>query len=274
MFNFVDVTEADFEEEVLAYSQHTPVVVLFWARWCKACLAMRQLLEALVQESQGALRLARIDVDRSPNLALRFGVRGLPAVLAFSRGVLVGRFQGTLPEARVRAFLDSLAPNPASLALEKGASLLEAQAWEEAEAVYREVLQAQPALPEARLGLAKSLLGQGLAANALWVLKDFPASREYPAAMRLKVLAEALVWASEQPDFPDDPQDAVYLRALRLIGQGKWPAGMDGLLEVLRQDKHYRGGQPREVLLGVFELLGEAHPLTRQYRQELASVLF
>ncbi|NPA93521.1 MAG: tetratricopeptide repeat protein [Chloroflexi bacterium] len=274
MFNFVDVTEADFEEEVLAYSQHTPVVVLFWAPWCKPCLALRQLLEALIQETQGALRLARVNVDQSPNLALRFGVRGLPAVMAFSRGMVVNRFQGTPPEARVRDFIARLTPNPASLALEKGAAMLETQAWEEAEAVYREILTEQPDLPEARLGLAKSLLGQGKALEALWLLQDFPASREYPAAMRLKPLAEALVWASEQPDFAEEPLEAIYLRALRLIAQGNLPAAMDGLLEVLRADKHYRDGLPKDVMLGLFELLGDEHPLTRQYRQELASVLF
>jgi putative thioredoxin len=49
---------------------------------------------------------------------------------------------------------------------------------------------------------------------------------------------------------------------------------MDGLLDILRQDKRYRNGQIRKVLIGLFELLGEQNPMTGQYRKELASVLF
>jgi len=74
--------------------------------------------------------------------------------------------------------------------------------------------------------------------------------------------------------YSDDPLEAAYYRALRLILRGNFPAAMDGLLDILRQDKRYRNGEIRLVMLGLFELLGENNPLTRQYRQELASVLF
>jgi putative thioredoxin len=63
-------------------------------------------------------------------------------------------------------------------------------------------------------------------------------------------------------------------QAGRLIVRGNLPAAMDGLIDILRQDKRYRAGLPKNVLLALFALLGDDDPLTRQYRDELASVLF
>jgi putative thioredoxin len=67
---------------------------------------------------------------------------------------------------------------------------------------------------------------------------------------------------------------ASYQQALRLIRRGNIPAAMDGMLDIIRQDKNYRDGQARKALLGLFELLGAEDPLTQQYRRELASILF
>src|SRR5512138_2786220 len=120
----VDVTEHDFEYEVLSYSQNVPVVVEFWATWCQPCKTLSPMLERLTEEAGGSFRLARVDVDSNPNLALRYGVRSVPTVKAISQGQVVGEFAGLQPEARVRDFLARLAPpSEASLAIEKATSL-------------------------------------------------------------------------------------------------------------------------------------------------------
>ncbi len=75
-------------------------------------------------------------------------------------------------------------------------------------------------------------------------------------------------------EFDIEPIEAQYRRAAHLLQQNKIEAAMDGLLEVLRQDKAYRDGEPKNVMLALFELLGEGDPLTQTYRNELASVLF
>jgi thioredoxin len=106
----VDVSEADFEYEVLSYSQNIPVVVEFWATWCQPCKQLGPMLERLTEEAQGSFRLARVDVDANPNLALRYGVRSVPTVKAISQGQVVGEFAGLQPETRVRDFLARLAP--------------------------------------------------------------------------------------------------------------------------------------------------------------------
>jgi len=68
--------------------------------------------------------------------------------------------------------------------------------------------------------------------------------------------------------------DAAFQNSLRLAIRDNLPAALDGLLEVLRQDKRYQKGRARQAVLGILELLHPEDPITRQYRSELASILF
>ena len=128
--------------------------------------------------------------------------------------------------------------------------------------------------PQALLGFIRSLLYQGKAQESLPVIQTFPASREYNTAQMLLPLVETL--QEETRDFidPDDTLDAAFDNSVRLIQRGNFEASMDGLLDILRQDKNYRNGLARQIILAIFELIGENDPVTREYRQELASVLF
>ena len=123
--HIINVTELNFEYEVLSFSQNKSVVVDFWATWCKPCRILGPLLEKLALESQGAFRLARVDVDENPNLAMQYRIHSIPTVKAFSGREIVGEFVDAQPEERVREFLRKiLPPNRMNLALEKAESLL------------------------------------------------------------------------------------------------------------------------------------------------------
>src|SRR5690554_5700182 len=133
----IDVSEGNFEYEVLAYSQETPVVVDFWAEWCVPCRMLGPLLEKLAFEAGGDFRLARVNVDENPNLARQYGVRGIPAVKAFRDGKVVAEFTGVIPEPRVREFIRQLVPSVVDLVLAKGNSLLAQGQWSQAEEAFR-----------------------------------------------------------------------------------------------------------------------------------------
>jgi putative thioredoxin len=269
----IEVTESSFEYDVIAYSKQTPVIVDFWAEWCGPCRSLGPLLERLTQEANGGFRLAKVNVDANPNLALRFSVRSIPAVKAFRDGRMVSEFVGAQPEDRVREFLRGIAPSQSDLQLEKAIGLAEMQQWANAEAAFRQYLSKHPDYPAALLGLAKTLLVQGKAAEGRKLLVNFPASKEYHDAEKLRSLADALVRLPPADDL-ENPLDAAYQRALNLILRGNIEAAMDGLLDVLRENRGYRNGEPRKVMVGLFEILGENNPSTRNYRAELASVLF
>ena len=274
--NFMgDVTETDFEYEVLAYSQNTPVVVDFWAPWCQPCKTLTPLLEGMANEAVGAFRLARVNVDDNPNLAMRYGVRSIPTVKAFSQGQAVAEFIGLQPEARIREFLTRLLPpSKTALAIEKGYSLLAEQQWAAAEKVFRELDAEEPGLPPVQLGLIKAVLAQGRGPEGLTLLHSFPASREFMAAEKLRPLAEGLV-QFEKNLLPDESElDATFRNSLRLAKRGNLEAAMDGLLDLLRQDKRYRSDRARHVLLSILELYAAEDATARQYRNELGSVMF
>jgi putative thioredoxin len=270
----IDVTEADFEYEVINFSQNTPVVVDFWAEWCVPCKSLSPILTRLAEEARGGFRLAKVNIDDNPNLAIRYGVRSIPNVKAFLNGQVVGEFAGLIPEPKILEFLSKLVPDEAGLAVEKGSGLMVMRRWVEAEEIFREVLQDRPENPPALLGLAKSLLGQGHGREAQMLLRGFPPSREYANAELLLPLAASMA-AYERGELKDEnPSDAAYRNAVRLAAKGNVYAALDGLLDILRQDKRYRGGVSRQVYLGLLELLGEVDPETRQYRAELTNLLF
>ena len=273
--DIINVNEADFEYQVVAYSQQVPVVVDFWAEWCGPCKILGPMLERLADEAQGGFRLAKVDVDTNPGLTMQFNIQSIPSVKAFVGGKMVAEFSGVMPEVKVREFLAALTPSQDGLMLEKAFSLLNMQQPKSAERAFRKVLEVSPGNTPAMLGLAKSLLLQGNASDGQLLLRNFPASKEYISAEKLHPVAEALtdIEAELEVDI-DDPLKAAYMNSLRLVQRGNIPAALDGLLEILRQDKHYLNGKVRQLIIGLLELLGENDPMARQYRNELASVLF
>ncbi|HNZ13370.1 MAG TPA: tetratricopeptide repeat protein [Anaerolineaceae bacterium] len=274
--NFIlDVNEANFEYEVISFSQNTPVVAAFWAAWRQPAQELSALLERLAREAQGAFRLARVDADRNPNLTVRYGVRSLPTVKAFTQGQVVAEFVGLQPEGRVRDFLSSITPpSPFNLALERADGFYHLHQYDQAEKAYRRLLELQPGTPAALLGLARTLLRRGTAPEALTILKDFPDSRQLVQAELLLPLAERLMdlQAGRLPAEAD--LDALFTRALQMAQRGNIYAALDGLIELLRQDKRYGSGRARQAALGLIELLGDDDPATRSYRNELATALF
>jgi putative thioredoxin len=270
----ITVSESNFEYEVIAYSQRIPVAVDFWAPWCIPCRTLSPMLERFTKEAAGAFRLAKINIDENVNLALRYNVRSIPAVKAFRDGQVASEFVGIQPESRVREFLGALAPSENDLIMEKAKSILQLHQWQEAEKAFRKVLETSPNNAAALLGLCKSLLGQGRVVECQKLLHSFPASREYHSAETLRPLADAIIRAHTAGFIEDDPLLAAYRNSLRLIEKGNLPAAMDGFLDILKQEKHYQDDEVRRVAVALLEVMGDENPLTRQYRNELATILF
>lgn len=270
----VNVTEANFEFEVIAYSRNVPVVVDFWAAWCKPCKELGYYLEKFAREAAGAFRLARVNVDENPNLAFRYAVRSIPVVKAFSGGEVVAEITGAQPENRLREFLSRIQPpSPASLAVEHGESLLTSEEWQQAETVFRDALAQVPDDPAGLLGLTRALLAQGKSHEAHSIVTSFPASRQYARAETLRAFSKALIdLPGHLADTGEDESSAAYWNAVRLASRGRIQIALDGLLDILRQNRSDQ--RARLLVLSLLELLGEDNPQTRDYRKELSSILF
>src|SRR5690606_13889367 len=171
----VDVTDATFNTEVVERSMRVPVLLDLWATWCGPCKQLSPILEKLAAEAAGKWVLAKVDVDANPQIAQALRVQSIPTVLAIFQGQPVTGFQGALPEAQVRQWLDQLMqalaqylPKDAGQPQEQGAQAKQPsdpdivaaeQAVERGDlnaaiAAYERVLARSPSDADAKMGLA------------------------------------------------------------------------------------------------------------------------
>ncbi len=107
-----DVTDATFETDVIERSKEVPVVVDLWAPWCGPCQTLGPIIERVVESTEGAVELAKVNIDENPMVAATFQVQSIPAVYALFDGKVVDGFVGALPESQVAQFVARLAPTP------------------------------------------------------------------------------------------------------------------------------------------------------------------
>jgi putative thioredoxin len=237
-----DVTDATFEQEVLARSAQVPVVVDLWAPWCGPCTTLGPIIEKVVAATDGAVALAKVNVDDNPAIAGSFRVQSIPAVFALKDGAVVDSFIGAQPEEVVAAFVERLAPAPSA------PDLLVADALATGtEEPLRQALALQPDHAGAITALAGMLIARDETDEAIALLGRIP---ETPDVRRL--LAEARL-AAQQVDVD---AEAVGSR-------------LDGLLDRAKDDP-----EARQEFLDLLETLGPDDPRTTGYRKALAARLF
>lgn len=177
----IDVTDQTFEHEVLDRSEHVPVVVDLWAEWCGPCRTLGPIIERVVDATDGAVVLAKVDVDANPSTAAAFRVQGIPAVYAMVDRAVVDSFVGAKGEAEVARFVQALVPTPEQ---QEVAALVAAGD----EASLRSAVALAPGDERAVVALAELLLVDGESTEALELLERLAATvatRELMARARL-----------------------------------------------------------------------------------------
>lgn len=271
----VYVNDTNFQYEVLSFSQNSPVIVEFIADWCRDCRIFYPKLEKMIIEDYPYIRLAKINVDENPNTTLRYSVRSLPSVKAFSYARIVDQVTGIVPEKRLGEMLSRISMfGQNTLVLEKALNFFEDQNYAIAEKELRAFLVNTPDSEEALLGLSKSLLAQQKYAPAVSILDHFPVSKLSDAANQLSVFTHLMLQYQEDKISVLKPLDATFLRTLKLVEMENYEAALDGLLDILRNDKNFRQGIAKTLVLALLELLPESKLDIRKYRMELSLVLF
>ena len=282
-----DSSERTFVADVLEASRDVPVLVDFWAPWCGPCKQLTPVLEKIVREAKGAVKLVKINIDENKRIAGQMRIQSIPAVYAFRNGQPVDGFMGALRESEVRDFIKRLGgeagPSPTDELMAIATEAMTAGDLGTAAQAYAQVLQEDPQNPVALAGLARCYLTSGDVERAKQALAMVPpehanheAVKAIQAQLTLTAQAEAAgdvaaLHAAVQKD-PADHQARLDL-AVALAARGQSEAAIGELLESIRRDRNWNEGAAKKQLLTLFEALG-ADPAVLAGRRKLSALLF
>ncbi len=280
----IEVSDRDFQQAVIEQSRRVPVVVDFWAPWCGPCRMIGPVLERLAAEADGAWILAKLNVDHNPQTASRYGIQGIPAVKGFRNGQVVSEFVGAAPEPQIRRFVDQLVPSAADSMAAEAKRLEAAGNLAQAETAYRHALRSDAGHPASLLGLGRVLFQRDLFDEALATLQRVPfgkPERSEAESWIAKVsfrqqaaLSGGEVEARRKLAANPDNLDARLALAAAMAAKGSYREALEGYLEVVRRDRGAFRQQARQAMLSLFSVLGDDHELTKEYRPQLAMLLF
>ncbi len=279
----VEVTDDNFEQTVIAASHQTPVLVDFWAEWCQPCKAMLPVLHQLVEEYAGGFILGKLNIDEQKSLATEAGIRSVPTVLVFRKGVVADQFLGVQPESVIRGIIER------NLFRESDALLTQAQEavarGDEAGAVdlARQAVALDPDRAELQFELALYLIQAGAWDDAETTVNGLPRElRDSPdtEALRARIdlgrtLAEAPERAALETQVAQRPDASLprYQLAATCLAAGEPEAALQHLLAIVRRDRGFRDDAARKAMLAVFAQLDPDDPLLQRYRNQMFNAL-
>jgi len=288
-----DSDQNKFAQDVLDTSMQVPVIVDFWAPWCGPCKQLGPLIEKVVKEAKGAVRLVKINVDESQALAGQLRIQSIPAVYAFFQGRPVDGFVGAQPESQLRQFVQRLAkmgaagqgPSPVDEALEAAEAAFAEGDFGAASAIFGQVLDHESDNAKAIAGLVKCSIATGdlagakemLAGVTPEILKD-PAVASAVSALELAEAGQKAAGQTQQLQARIDanPKDfeARYDLAVAQFAANEREAAIDQLLEIFKANRAWNEEAARKQLVKFFEAMGPTDPLTLAGRRKLSSLMF
>jgi putative thioredoxin len=286
-----ETTTAAFASDVLEASRQQPVLVDFWAPWCGPCKQLTPVIEKVVKEAAGRVKLVKMNIDDHPSIAGQLGIQSIPAVIAFVGGRPVDGFMGALPESQIKQFIDRIAGPAADDAkaeleavLADAKALLDAGDAQNAAGLYGAALQAEPENTDAIAGMIECMIALEQLGEARQTLSQLPEELAKAAAIsavskkldqieEARKLGDPVALEHQLALEPDDHAARLKLAKIRNV-EGDRTAAAEHLLMIMKRDRTFEDDAARRELLSFFEVWGPKDPATIAARRKLSALLF
>jgi putative thioredoxin len=287
MTNIIDITQDQFIEEVIEKSKSVPVLVDFWAPWCGPCKQLTPVLEKLVNNKNGKVILAKINVDENQGIAGQLNIQSIPTVYGFIDGKPVDAFQGAQPESKIEAMINKLidaAPgNEIPKILEEADLLFKDQKFEEAQKIYETLIGLDPGNPKVIGGLLRCLVQLKKYDDAREMIEslDDDTLKNEEILKINKLLANLNEDGGQDVEElklfvknnPNDKEKRFEL-AKKFLSSNESEDGFNELLIIFEQDPKWNEEAAKKKLLEYFDLLGFNDTNVLEARKKLSSLMF
>ena len=284
-----DSTTKTFMTDVIEASKSVPVIVDFWAPWCGPCKTLGPVIEKVVREAKGKVKLVKVDIDQSPEIATQMRVQSIPAVFAFVDGRPVDGFMGAVPESQVRQFVNKLGSmggraEQIEQALQMAREGLTAKEFEAVLDITSQIIEAEPTTVEAFALKARAEMElQQLDAAQATLAACLPEKQSDTNIISAKAALELLLHPVDTSGIgkletaiannPNDLESRLELANL-LNGMGKRIEAIDHLAYVIKKDRTFKEDGARKQLVSYFEAWGPKDEATLIGRRKLSALLF
>jgi len=261
------LTAQDFQKEVIEDSFKVPVLIDFWAEWCGPCRMLSPLLEKLEKEYNGKWKLVKINTDYEPALAMQFNVTGIPHCVLFKNGKAVDSFTGALPERHIRNFLDKHIPNEEKIHL---LQQLQSNSTDDVKNAIEKALSKKIIDTEIAYYLWKSI--------SLYIEEKDLATIKRILNLLIEQKTEynssALYLLEYLKKYENDPNLWIYLeKFINLFDESKQKEVLEYFYQLIEQNLNKKQ-ELKDHLIACFNILGQAHPLSNEYRKKLSRLLY
>ena len=281
-----DIDEHSFQKKVVEASTNKIILVDFWAPWCEPCKQLSPILENIINDCEGRIHLAKINIDENQQIAAQLRIQSIPAVYAFKNKQIADAFQGVLPQKKIIEFIEKVLGE----SIKKDNSAF----YDEIKELIsnKQLTQAESLLEEFISENSKDIIAISLYLNCMIESSKFQETNDFISALSKEILDTHEIKSvianlqikensSKGPSLneikniyeknPKNLDNALILSEKYFVNQMTKNA-LELLLELYKS--HKDKDKIKKTLIKYFEALGDSNEHTKHYRKKFSSIMF